>query len=322
MITSNSSKVAQKYYCEYCDYTCSKSSDFKKHVLTLKHKNNDVSLQNDAADSQKVAAKSKNSCECGKKYKYRQGLYYHRKMCEKPGPISSQTPEQDPATNSTSIVTCIDQADDEFIKKMMMEMMKYNYDLQSKMIEMCSKGDNNHHNNTNTNNNHSHNKTFNLQFFLNETCKDAMNLSDFINSIQLQLSDVEKVGKLGYVKGISDIIIQNLNQLDITMRPVHCSDQKRETVYVKEGDQWYNESNDTPENQKLKSAIKKLANKNISMISAWKTKYPDCIFYESKKSDIYNHIMYESMDMNDQNHDKIIKNIAKCVVIDKSLHLT
>jgi hypothetical protein len=165
----------------------------------------------------------------------------------------------------------------------------------------------------------SNNKTFNLQVFLNETCKDAMNLMEFVDSLQLQLSDLENVGKTGFVKGISNIIVQNLKALDVTKRPVHCSDYKREIMYVKEDNQWFNDTKETEENQKLKKAIKQIAHKNICMIPEWKAKYPDCVFSDSKKSDQYNYIIYESMDQNDVNADKIIKNIAKEVIIDKKL---
>jgi hypothetical protein len=297
MVTEKSPKIAKENYCDLCDYTCSKQCDFKKHLLTLKHQNRYKSLQNDDENSPKVATKKYECEECGKKYSYRQGLSYHKKKC----------------TNKLiNSVSCIDEDEEQMMKKMMMEMMKQNYDLQNMILELCKK-DTYQINNTNNNTN-SNNKTFNLQFFLNETCKDAMNLTDFVNSIQLQLSDVENVGKVGYVKGITDIIIKNLNQLDVTMRPVHCSDQKREVMYVKEEDQWLKED---PENKKLKMAIKQIANKNMKMIPAWKAKYPDCIYAESRKSDMYNHIMYQSLDMNDQNNNKIVKNIAKSVVIDK-----
>jgi hypothetical protein len=162
------------------------------------------------------------------------------------------------------------------------------------------------------------NKTFNLQFFLNETCKDAMNITDFVDSLKIQLSDLENVGKNGFVAGISNIIVKNLKALDITRRPVHCSDQKREVMYVKNDNQWFNDSKESPENQMLKSVIKQVVHKNICMISEWKAKYPDCIYADSRKSDLYNHIIYESMDNNEANSEKIIKRIAKEIVINKN----
>jgi hypothetical protein len=144
-----------------------------------------------------------------------------------------------------------------------------------------------------------------------------MNIMDFVNSIKLQLTDLENVGKNGFVAGISNIIMKNLKALDVTKRPVHCSDQKREIMYVKDENQWFNDSKEQPNNKKLTNAIKQIAHKNICMIPEWKAKYPDCIYSDSKKSDQYNHIMYESMDYNELNSEKIIKKIAKEVIIEK-----
>ena len=180
---------------------------------------------------------------------------------------------------------------------------------------MCKNGINN-----NNSNNNSHNKTFNLQFFLNETCKDAMNIMDFVDSIKLQLSDLEKVGKCGFVEGISNIIVQNLNSLDETKRPVHCTDSKREVMYVKDEDKWEKE-NETK--VKLRKAIKNVAYKNTKMLSEFRTKHPDCLKSESKYSDKYNKLVMEAMggkgDNDSEKEDKIIKNIAKEVTIDKAI---
>jgi len=166
----------------------------------------------------------------------------------------------------------------------------------------------------------SHNKTFNLNVFLNEQCKDAMNITDFVDSLQLQLSDLENVGKLGFVEGISNIIIKNLKALDITKRPIHCSDPKRETVYIKDDNKWEKESE---EKQKLRKVIKRVAYKNTKMLPLFRAKHPDCGKSESKYSDQYNKLIVESMGGggrggNDvEKENKIIKNIAKQVVIEK-----
>jgi hypothetical protein len=141
-----------------------------------------------------------------------------------------------------------------------------------------------------------------------------MNIMDFVNSIELQLTDLEKVGELGYIEGISKIIINNLKLLDITERPVHCSDMKREVLYVKDDNKWEKEENENP---KMKRAIKCIANKNISLIPEWKQKYPDCNNSNSRKSDIINKIIIESMETDKEKIDKIVKKIAKEVGIDK-----
>jgi hypothetical protein len=155
--------------------------------------------------------------------------------------------------------------------------------------------------------------------FLNEQCKDAMNITDFAESLQLQLSDLEEVGKLGFVEGISNIIIKNLKALDITKRPVHCSDSKRETMYIKDNNIWEKESE---EKQKLRKVIKHVAYKNTKMLPLFRAKHPDCGKSESKYSDQYNKLLVESMGGgrggNDvEKENKIIKNIAKQVVIEK-----
>jgi hypothetical protein len=142
-----------------------------------------------------------------------------------------------------------------------------------------------------------------------------MNIMDFVDSLQIQLSDLENVGRNGFVAGISDIILKNLRALDITQRPIHCSDQKREIVYIKDDNQWHKEH---PENAKLKKAIKYIAHKNTCLIKEWKAKYPDCGQAASRKSDLYNKIVYEAMSLDNANAEKIIKRIAKEIGIDKT----
>jgi len=200
-------------------------------------------------------------------------------------------------------------------------LMKENQDFKNLILEIVKKDNTiNNSNSNNTIHTNSHNKTFNLQFFLNETCKDAMNIMDFVDSIKLQLSDLEKVGKIGYVEGISNIIIKNLNSLDENKRPVHCTDSKREVMYVKDEDKWEKE-NETK--VKLRKAIKNVAYKNTKILSEFRQKHPDCLKSTSKKSDQYNKLVMEAMggkgDNDSEKEDKIIKNIAKEVTIDKAV---
>ena len=197
-------------------------------------------------------------------------------------------------------------------KELIVMLMKKNDELQTMMMEVMKNGT---HNTTNTN---SHNKTFNLQFFLNETCKDAMNIMDFIESIKLQLTDLERVGELGYVDGISNIIIKNLKAMDITQRPIHCTDKKREVLYVKDENLWQKEDQ---QNKKVRTAIKKIADKNMRLIPSYKEKYPDCNNSISQVSDKYNTIIIESMGGKGENdfekENKIISNISKEVFVVK-----
>ena len=286
-------KGSEKFCCENCDFFTSRKSQYNRHISTLKHKRIIM-------DNEKVPHVY--SCEnCEKKYNYLSGLCKHKKKCSKE---LIQTIIENDLTDKEIILKLLKQ-NSEF-KDMLFEQNKVLLEMSTKNNPVISNSMIN-----------SHNKTFNMQVFLNETCKDAMNLMEFVDSLQLQFSDLENVGKNGFVKGISNIIVQNLKALDVTKRPVHCSDYKREIMYVKEDNQWFNDTKETEENQKLKKAINQIAHKNICMIPEWKAKYPDCVFSDSKKSDQYNYIIYESMDQNDVNTEKIIKNIAKEVVINK-----
>ena len=302
MTSEKLQKVAKSFYCEKCDFICNKKWLFEKHKLTLKHQNTYNTYNPDLQ-------KKLFSCECGKEYSHRQSLYSHKKKCNNTNVVQHVSKDHD----KEKIVDKMTEQNQVLIEQILeqnKQLKEEHNDLKKMIIDICKNcAPMNQYNSINSNN-----KTFNLNFFLNETCKDAMNLTDFVNSIQLQLSDLENVGKNGFVAGISNIIIENLKQLDVTQRPVHCSDQKRETIYVKDENQWFN---DSKENEKLKNVIGQIAHKNICMIPEWKAKYPDCIYSDSRKSDQYNHIIYQSMSQNNENSEKIIKKIAKEVGIEK-----
>jgi hypothetical protein len=196
-----------------------------------------------------------------------------------------------------------------------MELIKNNTEVQKMMIEFMKNGTNN----VNCNNTNNINKTFNMNVYLNETCKDAMNISDFVNSIQVNLDDLENTGRKGYVEGISDIFLKNLNKIEHHMRSIHCSDQKREIIYIKDNDKWQKEGDEKPI---LTKAIKNIANQNIKQIKTWADKNPGCTNSESKKNDFYLKIVSNSMnglteEEGRKNINKIISNVAKEVVIDK-----
>jgi len=181
------------------------------------------------------------------------------------------------------------------------------------IIEMANKP-NSITNNTQINNNK---QNFNLNFFLNETCKDAMNITDFVNSLQIQFSDLEKVGELGYAEGISRIFMRGLMALDVCKRPIHCTDLKREIVHIKNNNKWEKEIS------LLQKAIKIITNNNINKITDWKNAHPGCTDGENKLNDKYCKILYESMGPIDEEQEqrdfsKIIRNIAKCTVVDKA----
>jgi hypothetical protein len=242
-------------------------------------------------------------CDCGKEYKYRQGLSIHKKQCTK---IITSV---EPVTNITNISS-----------ELIIEIIKQNNELQKQIIELC-KNNTTTTNNTNNNNTiNSHNKTFNLQFFLNDTCKNAMNLTDFVSSLQINLSDLESVGELGFVNGLSKLIINGLNDLEECERPVHCSDLKRESMYVKEDNKWEKED---AENTRMKKALRQIAHKNTKMLPVWKAKNPDCKRSESHLSDKYSHMVIEAMggpgDNDEEKANKIIRKIAKEVTIKKQV---
>jgi hypothetical protein len=309
-VAKSSKKVADKFYCKKCDYKCCKKFNWNKHILTAKHLQ--VTL-GDAGDEfvAKVAKSSKMtriySCQfCKKEYGSRNGLWKHNKTCY-----------QDKSNHKN-----IDDNDDETsTKQLILLMLQQNNKVQDALIEMSKQISTNitNSNNGNNSNNNSHNQTtnnsFNLQFFLNETCKNAMNITDFANSIKLQLTDLISVGELGYVEGISNIIVKNLNALDVTQRPVHCTDKKRETIYIKDADKWEKDEHDV----KLKKFIKTIAFKNQNLFPKFKEKYPDYNDSESVHSDQYSKIVIESYDdTNPENQEKIIKNISRAVTIDKN----
>ena len=278
METKKRNNLVAKFGCEICNFKCCTTCDLNRHLLTPKHINNSMETKN----TQKAY-----TCNCGRKYINRSGLWKHTQKCFiKP-------------SNDTD-------------KDIILGLLQQNSSLQNQIIEMAK--EKNVVTNYNNNHNNSHNKTFNLNMFLNEQCKDAMNLTDFVDSLQFQLSDLEKVGELGYVAGLSNMIIRNLKALDVFKRPIHCSDAKRETVFIKQADKWEKE-NDNKE--QLNKAIKTIANKNIRMIPKWREKYPECGSSDSHKSDQYNNIIIQSLDTNPNSNPKIISNIAKEVKIDK-----
>jgi len=237
---------------------------------------------------------------CDKCYKARNSLWYHEQKC------NIQEVKNDKPTEKELILKILKQNSD--LIKENSELRKEQTDIKELILEIVKNGT---HNTTTTHTN-SHNKAFNLNFFLNETCKNAMNITEFVDSIKLQLSDLMEVGELGYVEGISKIIVKNLNNLDESVRPVHCTDKKRETMYIKDQGQWEKEDGNK---SKLKKAINKIADKNIKLLPQFREKYPDYGNSYSKISDVYNKMVIEVMETEDDKKEKIIKNISKATTI-------
>ena len=309
--------LAKNFVCKCCDYKSSKESDYKKHLATAKH-NKLINV-----NPELIQKSPKLACSvCNKEYKSNVGLWKHKKKCEVAAAPAAAV-AIDPETSNievsflTNLVIEVFKNNVELqkqtieIQKQNTEYQKQNQDFQKQMLEACKGNNSNNHIN-------SHNKTFNMQVFLNEKCKDAMNIMDFVHSMTLELSDLEDVGEVGYVEGISKIIIRKLNELDVYKRPIHCSDFKREIMYVKDMDVWSKENNTF---DKIRKAIKYVTKKNSDLLIPWIQKYPAGMNIEHPQNDIYMRLMNQAMGGREsfmESENKIIKKISKAVQIDKS----
>ena len=307
MPTTKVPKSSKTFVCETCSYTTCRESQYNRHLSTDKHKITCFSTNSNNLVPQ--SSKPLIMCAtCNKCYKERTGLWYHKQKC-KPTcqPIITHTDASNNFVIDKELVMSI--------LKQNADIIKENSELKNMMMEVIKTGT---HNSNTTNNTNSHNKTFNLQFFLNETCKNAMNIMDFVDSLKLQLCDLERMGEIGFVNGMSNIIIKNLQSMDVTERPVHCTDQKREVMYVKDDGKWDKEDEAKP---KIRKAIKHIAHKNAKLISEFKTKYPDYKTCASKISTKYNTMVIEAMGgigcVDAINENKIIKRISKEILVDK-----
>ena len=283
---------AKIFECITCDFKCSKKGDLNRHLLTAKHLNRIILEQN--------CEKKSNTFKClfcNKEYKARNSLWYHKKKCKEP------TVGEVFANNNTQQIT-----------ELMLKMIEQNKDLTHKIVELTK----NSISVTNYTNVNSNNK-FNLNVFLNEHCKDAINISDFVSSLVVSVKDLEETARLGYTEGISKIFLNGLLNLNTHSRPIHCSDSKREVLYIKDQDKW-EKDNDT--NDKITKEIKSIAHKNMKMIPEWIKEHPDYNDVYSKTNDKYLKIVMNSMsgsteEEQKKNINKIISNLAKETIIVK-----
>ena len=298
------------HYCKFCDYTNAIKKDFNKHLLSKKHRLNvdkitankkDFTIQDKLSPTvatlvETVIPNNLFECDnCGKFYKDKSGLWRHNKKC---------IPQKKEVDND-----------------MIHLLIEQNQELQKQVFELAKQNSviNNNNTTTTTNSNNTTNNQFNMNFFLNETCKDAINLSEFMNSINLQLEDLENTARLGYVEGISRILIRALKDMDVGRRPIHCTDVKRETVYVKEQDNWEKEE---PDKNNLKRAVNYIADQNLCQIDKWKQENPSCLDTNSEESQRLSQIYINALggscpDEDRKFMDKIIKNVLHEVVVDK-----
>ncbi len=312
MFTFLDPKIENYFYCEKCDYKCTKKSLLDRHENTRKHLNVD-----------EKSSKSIICVNCDKSFSCRQSLYVHKKKCIKNEEKEEDEQQTEDIVEETKEQNLLDLLSIENF----MELMKQNNEFKDLILEqnkiiadLAKNASGNINNSINNSTINSHNKTFNLQVFLNERCKDAMNIDEFVDSLKLTFNDLENVGELGFVKGISRIFINGLRELDVYKRPIHCSDLKREVIHLKEDGVWLkdNENKDS-----MKKLVKMIANKNISKIYEWKAAYPSHRYSDDPKNDIYLKFLCQSMGAKTREEDivyyeKVIKNVAKEVTIDKN----
>lgn len=288
------------FSCEKCNYTCGKQSDWNRHVLTRKH-------------LQYLQKGREHICECGKVYKHRQSLFSHKKKCDfdlpsKENEIAMKMiePKTEPPQSQPAVTMVTND--------MIVNLIEQNQELQKQLMELSKQARIINHTTNNTMNNQ-----FNLNVFLNEDCKDALNIAQFIDSIKLTVNDLQQTGKLGYTQGIARIFIQALKELDVNMRPLHCTDIKREVVYIKDKDTWEKENSDKT---KLRQVLKQVVRKNLRMLPVWQKENPDFRYVNTPENDQFIQISLSSLgpetsEEQEKQDDKIIRNVLKEVVIDK-----
>jgi hypothetical protein len=302
-------KSPKKFCCNNCDYSTCNSKDYNKHLGTAKHQ---VSVGLNTLE-QKIPNPHDVlfNCICGKTYTARNSLWYHKQKCTT---IAATPTEKDTLLS----------VDDPMQTSLILELVKQNQEFKQLLIEqnktIIEVAKNSQINNTISNShNNNNNKTFNLNFFLNETCKDAMNMKDFIKSLELSLPELEKMGEIGFAEGMSRVFVNRLNSLDITKRPIHCSDVKREIIHIKDDNKW---ERDNANLDRLRKIIKQLTHKNILRVDDWKKANPGCTEYNSRKGDQYLRINMEAIGPVDDDEvkrdfGKIIRRVAESTAIDK-----
>jgi len=304
MLTNVDKKMqenALRYECRHCYFKSCNKYNYDKHLLTPKHQKNAEMLTNVDTNVDKKCKKmqknaQKYACECGKEYNHRQSLSLHKKKCFNIQEIQTEYVEPEEKENKMEL-HCL-----------FLETLKQNQELQKQLIEISKERNTIIQNQTNNN-------SFNLNIFLNEKCKDALNIQDFVNTINLKLSDLEETGRLGYVEGLTNIVVRGLKELDVYKRPIHCSDLKREVLYVKDQNEWTKENNDK---ERITKAIKQISVRNAKQINEWTKQNAGYDDSSNKKSDKYLKLIIEANGGEPEEINKIIKHVAKNVTIDKN----
>ena len=307
MDTKNDNKSSAKFYCIVCDYTTQRNSQYTRHLMTPKHK-----LATTETDLVRKSSTHYMCIKCNKLYKNRTGLWKHKKKC-------NEEIKNENIKNENTIVDENTIVNEHSMKNFILDIIKNNTDALKEMMEVCKNMNNTPHISNSINNNNtmtnSNNKTFNLQVFLNEQCKDAMNLSDFMESIQLSLEDLENMEKLGYVECMFKNIFGDMEFISIFGRPFHCSDFKRGIIYIKENGVWEKEEMGYT---RLINAIRIVEKKNFKLLKEWTEKHPSFSDYNSPYNDKYVKLFGETMNGDKHNLSKLIRKLSKECVIDKS----
>ena len=324
MLHQKSQKNQPEYYCKKCDYITCNKYDYTKHIHTIKHNARNCYI----APESMLQEKSQHVCQCGISYKHSSSYYRHKKVCAYVEKTEQDCTEQNDNTSEESIDTEIStdmnshntDPNPNSLPTLVRTLLKENQEFkqlmldQSKqMMEICKEGRVINHTT-----NHHNNQKFNLNFFLNTTCKDAINMSDFIQTIDVQMSELENIGHNGYVAGMTDIILSRIKDLDVSKRPVHCTDLKREIMYIKDQNEW---NKDTAEKSYLRKAISMVAKKNYGKTIEWRNSNPECLEVGSPKYDfcfkMMRNVLGDFEDVQVKLDNKIIKSLAKEVVVDR-----
>ena len=281
MVSKNSQKVLENFYCEKCDYTTLRRSDYNKHLQSKKHNDNNGNMN----DNKNLSY----NCDCGKKYNFISGLSRHKKVCN---------------GNKKDSIIISDNKD--VMKDLVFKLIKQNTELQQQISELIPKVGNNH----NTINSNNKNK-FNINVFLNEKCKDALSMDEFINKIEISMKNLLTTKEKGQTRGISNIIIENMNKLSLYERPMHCTDKKRETLYVK-NNIWEKDNN----KEYINKALKSVESKQLKNLNVWLEKHPNYMNNPSEQEE-FAKLMSECGKSVEDGREKIIKKLCDNVYLEK-----
>ena len=317
-ITPKTPKNAKLFNCESCDFICSKQSDFIRHCSTRKHKMEIMEINNKIERNKNIGEHMTgyNCINCGKKYETNAGLWKHTKKCKSPEKenISMLILDDDVANLPIQnyIMKLLDQ--NKLLAEQNHQIVEQNQEFKHTMLELAK------NQNTTINNKITNNTQFNLNVFLQQTCKDAINMSDFIDSLEINTKSLERTGTHGYVHGISKIFMDGIRKLKVHERPIHCTDLKREVLYIKDNNKWEKDE----DNKQFKKALATVVHRNMIQIVQWEEENPETSNPESKNYDFYFELARQSMgggnqEVTDRNNDKILKTIAQEVHIDKKV---